>query len=367
MQLDVWAPQVTLASSLEGPRPVLSVCWLVSAGVLVWRHSRPLGVTAVVVAFYVLLSMLYGPSDDLGAYLPFFAVLFSLAVYATRGHRVVGVGLVLAGFTVGMLRDPTAVGAATQVRFWFFLSPLAVTFVLGALFRIPRQRAHHLQALATQLDERRRREAAQAVVTERARIARELHDVVAHSITTMIVQAGMGEAFVDDDPDRARRALGTIGCTGREALAEMRRLLGLLRSDVAAATLSPQPGLSCLGELVKTFGDSGLSVTVEMTGDPTSLGDGLDLAAFRIIQEALTNTLKHAESTRADVRVVLADDIDIEVTDDGTADATPRQLGHGLVGMAERVALYRGEMETGPMRRGGFRVHARMPVDRSPS
>jgi signal transduction histidine kinase len=202
-----------------------------------------------------------------------------------------------------------------------------------------------------------------AVAEERARIARELHDVVAHSVSVMTVQAGAARLLLSTDPRRASEPLLAVEETGRQALAEMRRLLGILRQDGAGPVLEPQPGLADLPALAATVREAGLPVTLTVAGDARPLPAGVELAAYRITQEALTNTLKHAGSARADVTVRYEQDaVVLEICDDGraTGGAGP---GHGIVGMKERAALYGGSAQAGPAPGGGYSVRARLPVD----
>ena len=206
-------------------------------------------------------------------------------------------------------------------------------------------------------------EARRAVEEERGRITRELHDVLAHSVSVMTVQASAVRRLLTPEQEREREALLAVEETGRQALAEMRRLLGIMRSEHEVAALAPQPGLDTLPALVDQVRRSGLPVELSVEGTPVQLPAGVDLSAYRIVQEALTNTLKHAGPARAWVAVRYGgDDVEIEVANDGRADAGGNGGGHGLAGMRERVALCGGELHTGPRPGGGFRISARLPV-----
>jgi signal transduction histidine kinase len=215
----------------------------------------------------------------------------------------------------------------------------------------------------------RERAAADAVAQERARIARELHDVVAHAIGVMVVQAGAARTIVDRDPERAKRALSDVEETGRTGLAEMRRLIGVLTAAGDGAALAPQPGLAQLDELVRTMRSAGLPVEVLRAGEERSLPPGVDLNAYRVIQEALTNTLKHSGAAHASVRLGYGDDaLDVEVADDGRGPASDDgAAGHGLVGMRERVGVFGGSVEVGARPGGGYLVHARFPLVEEPA
>jgi signal transduction histidine kinase len=205
------------------------------------------------------------------------------------------------------------------------------------------------------------------VAREQARIARELHDVISHNVSVMVVQAAAGVDVFEAQPARARSALASIESTGREALAELRRLLGVIRpEDETDATRAPQPRLEQLAALVEQVRSAGLAVDLAVDGLPRPLAPALELAAYRVVQEALTNTLKHAGASKARVTIrYRASELAVEVVDDGPG--PPIGLltgsGHGLVGMRERVALVRGSMDARPAPGGGFAVSARFPLD----
>jgi len=203
-----------------------------------------------------------------------------------------------------------------------------------------------------------------AVAEERRRIARDLHDVVAHSVSVMTVQAGAARLLLDEEPKRAREPLLAVEETGRQALGEMRRLLGILRRAEGKAALAPQPGLARLDDLVAQARAGGLPVELTVEGERAALPPGVDLAAYRIVQEALTNARKHGGPARAHVALRYGREaLELEVTNDGGASANDGSGGHGLVGMRERVALYGGELEAGPRASGGYAVRARLPVE----
>jgi signal transduction histidine kinase len=212
--------------------------------------------------------------------------------------------------------------------------------------------------------ERERETAARTAVSEeRARIARELHDVVAHSVSVMVLQAGAVRRLLRDEQVREREALDTVERTGREALLELRRLLGVLRTPDEGAELAPQPGLAELPALVARTEAAGLPVSVRVHGKPAPLPPGIDLSAYRIVQEALTNTLKHAGPSHAEVEIRYeANAVEIEVTDDGRGPGGTNGHGHGLVGMRERALLYGGDLSAGAGDGGGYTVRARLPI-----
>jgi signal transduction histidine kinase len=211
--------------------------------------------------------------------------------------------------------------------------------------------------------EREREEKAQlAVSEERARIARELHDIVAHGVSVIVAQARAGPHLVHD-PEQTTSAFRAIESSGRDALVELRRLLGILRSEDQQLAIGPQPGLDSLQSLLEQVRASGLPVQLRVEGDPVHLPAGIDLSAYRIVQEALTNVVKHADATRAEV--VLRFDtraLELDILDDGRGATSVNGAGHGLIGMRERAALYGGTIETGTQDGGGYAVHARLPL-----
>jgi signal transduction histidine kinase len=208
-------------------------------------------------------------------------------------------------------------------------------------------------------------EAQRAVLLERSRIARELHDVVSHAMSTIIVQAGAERLVLDPEQHSTRQVLAEIERTGREAMIEMRRLLGVLRGGQVELSLRPQPGLDQLEPLADQIRASGLAVSVRLDGTPVPLSPGVDVSAYRIVQEALTNVLRHADASHAEVSVRYRNgDVELEVTDDGRG-GEPSPGGHGLIGMTERTALFGGELKAGPRPQGGFAVRARLPLEGS--
>jgi signal transduction histidine kinase len=207
-------------------------------------------------------------------------------------------------------------------------------------------------------------EARRAVEAERARIARELHDIVGHAVSVMTVQSGAVRRLLHEDQEREREALLVVEQTGRQALAEMRRLVGVLRNPQEAPALAPQPSLDHLDRLVAQVREAGLPVDLHIEGEPSHLPAGLDLTAYRLVQEALTNTLKHAQATHAEVVVRYGSgELEVTVVDDGVGALPSDPVGQGLLGMRERVSVYGGELRTGARRGGGFELRARLPVE----
>jgi signal transduction histidine kinase len=225
-------------------------------------------------------------------------------------------------------------------------------------------RADEAEARAAQLEREREEQARAAVAEERIRIARELHDVIAHCVSVMTVQATAARLLLDDEPERAREPLLAVEDTGRQTLAEMRTLLGILRKNMDETGPKPQPRMADLGALLERCKGAGLPVDLDVQGEPEVLTPGVDLAAYRVVQEALTNAIKHAGPAHASVTVRYGDHaLDLEIVDDGKAAPVADGHGHGLVGMRERVVLYGGQFEAGPRASGGYAVHARLPLE----
>src|SRR6266542_2396298 len=242
---------------------------------------------------------------------------------------------------------------------------LGATWALGDSAHTRRAYTAELEARAVRLERERELEAGRAAADERTRIARELHDVIAHHVSMMVVQAEAGPVVVERDPGMAAQAFDSISAIGRQALGEMRRLLGVLRSDDdrSGPSLGPQPGLDQLPLLVEQVRRAGLEARLEIQGEPRPLPPGMDLSAYRIVQEALTNAVRHAGPGTARVLIRYGDDdLRLEVRDDGLGGRPGNGAGHGLIGMRERVNLFGGELDAGPRPDGGFAVAARLPL-----
>ena len=285
-----------------------------------------------------------------------FGLIMLLVVYNgaahTPGRRAWAAAAMTTVFgLVVLFTDPDGVGFGGIV---FFTLLFGAPWLAG--YVVQRRRVSEARM-------RRERDAAvAAIVDERARIARELHDVVAHAISVIVLQARGGRRLLDTEPDETRGALDTIEHTGKQALAEMRRLVGLLREGDEELALTPQPTLSQLDHLVEQVRAAGLPVDVSIEGDPVDLPPGVDLSAYRIVQEALTNALKHAGPARARVRLrYAADGLEVDVSDDGSGTRNGNGGGYGLDGIRERVSVVGGKLEAGPRTEGGFAVRARLP------
>jgi len=331
---------------------------LLQTAPLAWRRVQPLAVLAVTVAATLALftvSQVYVP------------IGVALALYTVAGHRdrpvAIRAGLLtLLALAVPIVRNKTFPSSIPNV-------------ILLALFWTAGAYLGELRARAARAEREREAEARRAVAEEQARIARELHDVIAHNVSVMVVQAAAGADVFDHSPERAREALTAIEATGRQALAELRRLLD---TEPGEQPLTPQPGLAQLGALAGQVRAAGLQVELRVEGDlfplPSGadlfpLPSGADLSAYRIVQEALTNTLKHAHATTASVLVRYhAGEVALEVRDDGHSPAAVTGAGdgsggRGIIGMRERAALYGGRLEAGPEPGGGFAVRAVFPIE----
>jgi signal transduction histidine kinase len=331
-------------------RAVSSVLVIAHIAPLVVRRRAPVAVLAAMVATGILSVPASTPVVALGP-----GILVAIyTVGARRGPPVAprAVGLAAAGMTLVVVANDMDAGTVMTNLVGF-----AIAWWLG-----DRSRRAALVAAAHKAEaaEAARRAAAE----ERARIARELHDVVAHAMSVIAVQAGTGRYVIDDAPDVARSALESIETTSRGALQEMRRLLSVLRAeDDSEVGVRPAPGLDELEELVAGTADSGVAVELAVEGERRPLPPGVDLCAYRVVQEALTNVRKHARAHRASVTVQYAStSVEVEVQDDGIGDLGRAPGGHGLIGMRERVELYGGELVVGAAPGGGYRVRASIPV-----
>jgi signal transduction histidine kinase len=361
-QVDVWVPGLAIAH-MVGPRPVNAAGYLACSLALLWRRPAPLAVLAFIVTVSSAQYLAVHASEGLGAFLPLLIAFYSLGRCADARALVAGAPLALLGLAVHELRDPVFELGGSTVTFWFVL---AAAWPLGRAFRRRHLAAEELSDRARSLELDREQRARAAVAAERARIARELHDVVGHAVSLVVLQAVAGLGLLDKgDTRQARARLSTVETTARQALAEMRRLLELLDEgdEDGPRPLYPPPGLARLAELSGQVGASGLPAELVIRGDLTGLPPGLDLAAYRIVQEALTNTLKHAGPAHAVVTVCRSHEVlEIQVTDDGRGGPAPDSGGRGLPGMRQRARLYGGELQVGPRADGGFRVHARFPL-----
>jgi signal transduction histidine kinase len=307
----------------------------------------------------------------IGTNLAILILLYTLAAYCSRRVSIWGLAVCLAGSAIGVVRwsylgGPDVLGK-WAVEAVLFAGPALLAWVLGDSMRYRRAYYASLEDRAARLERERDAQARVAAVAERARIARELHDVIAHNVSVMVVQADGASYTLATDPGRAKEALAAISATGRQALAEMRRMLGVLRreEDGPAELRAPQPGIGELGELLDQARRAGLPVSFTVEGVPQPLPGGAALAAYRIVQESLTNTRKHAGPVASASVVVryTSSALVLAISDDGPGvAAAPDGGGHGLTGMRERVAMYGGSVAAGPRPGGGFEVVATLPL-----
>lgn len=363
----------------EWPGAAAAVYLLLTTVLLVplwWRGDRPREVFAVVagISFVQWLAGI----DPIPANLSVLVALFSVAAGCTLRWAVAAWLVTELGLWLSLLRatdrplhramdePPWLVDLQTFASYSAFVITIAVA---GGYVNTRRRYLASLEERAERAERERDQRAAIATAAERARIARELHDVIAHNVSVMVVQADGAGFAIDTDPEQAKAAMRTISATGRRALAEMRRLVGVLREDDAPPEeYAPQPGLAQLEDLIDQVRSSGMPVELSVTGTPRDLPEGEQLVIYRVVQEALTNALKHggpAASARVEVEYHPYEVV-LRVTDDGRGAAAPQGIGgHGLIGMRERVAMYGGAVEAGPRHGGGFQVTARLPVGRA--
>jgi signal transduction histidine kinase len=303
-----------------------------------------------------------------GALIPFMVSLFPVGLVAAfllgnqRDLRRAwaGLAIVLGGIITVVYNIPghaTAELVVIPVDF-------GISWAAGFALRDRAQKAEAAETRAAQAEREREAAARVAVAEERARIARELHDIVAHAVSVMVLQVGAVRHQLPDELGEQRGALTDVERAGRTALAEMRRLLAAMRREGEEAELLPQPGLDGIDSLLSEIGRAGLPVELHVDGEPVPLPRGIDLSAYRIVQEGLTNALKHAQASDADVTFRYGpSELEIEVRDNGQGSSTTDGLGHGLVGVRERVKLYGGEMSAGSANGGGFVLSTRLPLD----
>jgi signal transduction histidine kinase len=291
------------------------------------------------------------------------AVSFLLGNVRDAVKASLGLAVVVGGAAIVVYNIPGHTGA----ELIFIPLDFGISWLAGFLLRGTAEQAEAAEVRATLAEQEREADALRAVVEERTRIARELHDIVGHAVSVMTVQTSGVRRLLRPEQEPEREALLAVERTGREALAEMRRVVGALRDADESPALAPRPSLSRVDKLVAQARETGLPVDLQVEGEPVPLPAGVDLTAYRLVQEGLTNAIKHAAARHADVRVRYdRGHVEIEVCDDGrgadAADPTSSNGGHGLVGMRERVSIYGGELEAGPRAEGGYRLRARIPV-----
>jgi signal transduction histidine kinase len=332
---------------------------------VVFRRRYP--VQAFVISGCALAVDLVTGGGPGGSLLAPLVLLYTLAAYRPRRVSIPGLLVSLAGaWAVVVVREGSSVGGVNLVLLALVISSgtALVAWVLGDSMRYRRAYLKALEDRAARLERERGTQAQIAAAAERARIARELHDVIAHNVSVMVVQADGAGYALHAEPERAGQALAAIAQTGRQALTEMRRLLGVLRSGDEQAGLAPVPGLEQIRELIGQARDAGMSVSLTLFGAPRPLSEGAELAAYRVVQESLTNTRKHGGLAAAATVTMTyePDGLLLQMTDNGLgAAAAPDGIGHGLTGMRERIEMYGGTVQAGPLPAGGYRVTARLP------
>src|SRR4051794_147294 len=352
-QAEAWAG--VFATRLQGPHWAEALGYGVAAGLLIIRRIHPLRCVLLVCGVLAVEFAVFGSPEGLGVLAAPVIAAYTVANREERRRALLGLAAVVALGAAWLAFDPVTRQPLQYVQGTVWLSPAIIAWLLGAYLRTRRL---YTQGLAREREERQ----LTAVAEERNRIARELHDVVGHSVSVMTVQASAVRRLMRPDQEKERAALETVEAAGREALEEMRRMVGVLRSGDVSPDLAPPPTLDQLDRLVDNFRRAGLDVTAETAGDVAPLPPGLDLTAYRLVQEALTNTLRHARATRAVVHIGYGEHrllISVRDNGEGPGGSPP---GTGLLGMRERVAVYGGSLATGAGEGGGFELRAELPL-----
>ena len=354
--------EALLSHGVTGPRWAAALVAASMSLLLLWRRSHPIAMSLLVVALALpAAALLVDPSELVAAFLPLLVLAYGTGAFAEgrAAHGAFAV-LIAGALAVSLLGEHEDAGDV-----YFPIVILVLCRLAGRTVRLRMRHAAELHEAAALAAEQREQEAQHAVADERRRIAREMHDVVAHSISLMVVQAGGARRILAADPGRAEQAAARIQAAGSDALAEMDILLGVLETDPDAASA---PSLDGLRELVERAGDAGLPVTLAVAGTRRPLPAGAELAVYRVVQEALTNAIKHAGGATTQVELEWGDDaLVLRVADRGDGGAGPglSGAGHGLIGMRERIRVYGGDVRSGPRPGGGFEVLARLPLARA--
>src|SRR5450755_747505 len=365
----VWAA-VRVADALPGVRLADAVTDVAFAGAIMvrrrWLVQALLLLCVVLAGRYLLVDgQGFGQGGGGGVTAAVF-LIYGCGAFLEGRRSWLGLGISLALVTgISLVKSSVLPVLFDDVAF------ALLPFLVGRARRLGRARELAERERAERLDSERELRVRTAALSERTRLAREIHDVIAHSVSVMVIQAAGARTVMESDPARAESALRSVERAGREALAEMRRLLGVLGDGEQLRELAPQPGLDDLPELVSSTRIAGLNASILVEGDPVAVSQGLSLCAYRVVQEALTNALKHAGPIRAEVHLRWHEDaLELSVSDDGRAAARGAgepvvgSSGHGLTGMRERAALHGGSVEAGAVSDGGFVVRARIPLTR---
>jgi len=350
---------VLLSPDWRGPAAVNAVAVPALALALAWRRRWPLTLLAVVVGGFSALAVAFGGSSTWSSVFIYVIAVYSAVVYGSA--PLLALALALGGVAVLLVTDPLVHSFGEAV--W---GPSLAVLTVGVALtgRALRARRSGLERRAEALDREEHRRAAEAAAAERRRIARELHDIISHSLGVVVLQVGAAERVLERDPARAREVLGSIRATGQEAIGEMGTLFGLLDAGPRSSR-EPQPSLAELDGLISRMREAGLSAELVIEGERRALPAALELSAFRVVQEGLTNALKHAGP--ADVRALLRygeDRLEVEVADDGTAAGNGVGSRRGLAGIRERVEIFGGRLDAGPRPGGGWTLHASFPLAR---
>jgi len=367
-QYEIWVgPLPLLAGTVSGPKPVIAaIVALMSVG-LALRIRYPLLALIAVMSPFALHGILdhFFPTGGLNLFEVFLAEVFiaySTAAHTSGRRTYAAASMMVALQLIGY--GPTLPASLDQAfGEWVFY---AVAWAFGKTLQHREQRGNRLEARTAELEAQREVQIQAAITEERSRIARELHDVVAHSVSLMVLQAGAARQALDGQPMKARESLLSVESTGRSAMSELRRLVGMLRQPGQEDELGPQPSLRQLDLLVRQIREAGLVVDLEVGSGVETLPPGVDLSAYRIAQEALTNILKHARASHVSLCVRCnGGAVEVAVEDDGRGSSGNGAIagGHGLIGMRERVNLFGGRFEAGRRDGGGFRVFARLPYE----
>ena len=351
------------ATHRQGPLLAQSLLYAVTAGLLVFRRVHPLPVLIAMVAVYVAEFAVFGSPEGNGVALATLIAIYTVGRYLEPRRATLGLALGVVLWAGWAAFDPLNESWAERAQTAVWLGPWVIAWLVGALARVTGMYREQRRAAGEQ-------RASRAVAEERSRIARELHDVIGHSVSVMTVQAGAVRRRLRSEQTVERDTLETVENVGREAMAEMRRMVGVLRQadgHPAGPNREPPPGLAQVERLADKFRDAGLPVSVSVTGRSRELAPGLDLTAYRIVQEGLTNTLRHATNPHsAEVAIAYSQaSLELAVRDDGAAPRVtePSQPGNGLMGMRERVAVYGGSVVARPRPEGGFELVATLPLE----
>jgi signal transduction histidine kinase len=359
--------ELALSSAIQGSPWVNAIAAAGATLPIALRRRWPLAAAVMVAAVVAGQEALGGDltENSITPLLSLAMVVYGVSAYCDRRRAFVGLAAVLLLLWLEVVLSDNTVGSDFLFTALLVFGP----WLVGRIVATRVELAAELSDKADRLEREQDKQAELAVAQERSRIARELHDVVAHNVSVMVVQAAAARRMIDNDTNKAKEALGSVEQTGRAALKEMRRMVGMLGQGEDELLLTPQPSMDELDSLIERAREAGLEVDLEVEGERKRLESGVDLSAFRIVQEALRNTLKHAGPARAQIKLRYGDnDVEVDVSDNGRGVRAETEngavTGQGLVGMRERVAMLGGEIEAGYRQDGGFGVHARLPLER---